>query len=307
MQIINSGHSYNLEKGTYIALGSFDGLHKGHLSLINEVKKISSENNGFSAVLTFTRHPLEEICKEKAPKLIMKNEYKFEVLDKAGIDFVIMREFNKKFMEKTPEEFIKMLIEEYNVKGIVVGFNYKFGYKNTGNVELLKELAPKYGYILRVMDPFVYKGEVISSTRIRKAISEGNVKDARNMLSRPYSIEGEVVHGKKLGRTIGFPTANIKIEKNLVIPAKGVYYTNILYNNNIYRAITSVGNNPTVNGEKLSIEPFILNFDKEIYGEVIRIYFIERMRNEKKFDSIDDLVEQLKKDAMWASNKELLT
>lgn len=307
MRIFTKGHSCKLEKKLYIALGSFDGLHRGHLTLIEEVKKMAKENNGLSAIFTFKKHPLEQICKEKAPKIIMDNDYKLNILEKEGLDVVIMRDFDKEFMEKSPEDFIKILIKDYNVKGIVVGFNYRFGYKNTGDTELLKNLSLKYDYELKIMEPCLYNDEVISSTRIRNEIASGNVVAVRKMLTRPYSLAGEVVHGKKLGRRIGFPTANTQVNDKFVIPLKGVYYTNILYNNKIYRAITSIGNNPTVNGDKLTIEPYILDFDKEIYGENIRIYFIERMRQEKKFESLEALVEQLTKDAYMAANKELIT
>ncbi|MEG0296003.1 MAG: bifunctional riboflavin kinase/FAD synthetase [Clostridium sp.] len=307
MRIIQEGNSCDLQKGTYIALGSFDGLHKGHLSLVQKIKELSKKNNGLSTLFTFTKHPLEEICPDKAPKLVIDNDYKFRILKQQQVDLVIMRDFDNDFMKKTPEEFVKMLVEEYNAKGIVVGFNYRFGYKNQGDTNLLIELSKKYGYEVAVMTPCTYTDEVISSTRIRNSILNGNVTDARKMLTRPYSLEGEVVHGKKLGRTIGFPTANMEVSKKMVIPQNGVYYTNVLYNNNIYKAITNVGNNPTVNGQKLTIEPYILDFDKDIYGEKIRVYFLERIRDEKKFESLDALVNQLKMDAEYALNRELIT
>lgn len=307
MQIINNHYLDFENNGLYIALGSFDGLHKGHLSLINKVKEFAKENNGLAAVFTFIKHPLEQICKEKSPQLIMDNEYKIKILEEEGIDIVIMREFDNEFMKKTPEDFINMLVNQYNVKGIVVGFNYKFGYKNIGNTDLLRRYSEIYGYKLEVIEPCIYDKEVISSTRIRGALNSGDVGLARMLLNRPYSVEGTVIHGKKLGRTIGFPTANIEINKKILIPLKGVYYTNVLYNNKIYRAITSIGHNPTVNGEKLTIEPYILDFNKEIYGEKIRVFFIERMRDEMKFPSINELIEQLKYDAKLAENKELIT
>ena len=177
---------------------------------------------------------------------------------------------------------MEFLVFKYNVKGFVVGFNYKFGYKNLGNVELLKKLQNEYGYELYVMEPCTYKDEVISSTRIRKSLEDGDVLDASKMLSLPYTLSGEVIHGKKLGRTIGFPTANLKYNENFILPKVGVYYTNIKVNNNIYKGITSVGNNPTVEGKTLTIETYILDFDKDIYGEKIDISFIKKIRDDKK-------------------------
>ena len=168
-----------------------------------------------------------------------------------------------------------------------------------------KTLKEKYGYELWVMEPYKYNGEVISSTKIRNRILNGEVDEAMKMLSRPYTIRGKVNHGKKLGRTIGFPTANLGFDENIIIPKVGVYYTNVIWNNKIYKGITSVGHNPTVNGQDLTIETYILDFDMEIYGQEIKVYFIERIRDEKKFKSLDDLVERLKKDKEYAVNSKI--
>ena len=217
-----------------------------------------------------------------------------------SVDLIYFEEFNEEYMKLTPEGFIKYLCEKFKVKGIVVGFNYRFGYKNIGNIEMLKELSTKYGYELYVMEPYNYENEVISSTRIRDALLNGNVDKAMKMLNRPYIIKGKVVHGKKLGRTIGFPTANLDYSKEALIPRKGVYYTNVQWQGKIYKGITSVGNNPTVNGDKLTIETYILDFNNDLYGHNIKVYFIKKIRDEKKFNSIDDLVIQLKKDKDYA-------
>ncbi|GAB6170129.1 bifunctional riboflavin kinase/FAD synthetase [Clostridium carnis] len=289
------------EKANYVALGSFDGLHLGHLSLVKKAVEVAREKNGNSMVFTYKNHPRALINPEKAPKLIMDLYSKLEILENEFIDIVALREFTKPFMSMSPEEFVKMLCDDYNVRGIIVGFNFKFGYKNIGDVSLLEKLKDKYKYELYVMKPYKYKNDVISSTRIRNSIIEGNVLEATKMLSKPYSIKGEVVHGKKLGRTIGFPTANLSFNSKMIIPKIGVYYTNIIWNKKKYKAITSVGNNPTVNGQQLTIETYILDFKEEIYGQEIEVAFIERIRDEKKFESLDALVEQLKKDKEFAS------
>lgn len=291
----------------YIALGSFDGLHIGHLSLIYKVVELAKKNNGKSMVFTFKNHPRTLINKQNAPKLLMSNERKVEILEMHRVDIVCLREFNLEFMKITPKEFIKSLISNYNIKGFVVGFNYKFGHQNLGNVELLRELQNEYGYELHVMEPCKYNNEVISSTRIRKALEDGNVLDASRMLGLPYTLSGEVVHGKKLGRTIGFPTANLKYNENFILPKIGVYYTNIKVNNNIYKGITSVGNNPTVKGTTLTVETYILDFKQEIYGEQIDISFIKKIRDEKKFNSLEELKDQLIKDKSFAINENAMS
>lgn len=291
-----------LEEGTYsyVALGSFDGLHSGHLSLVNKIIELANENKGRSIVYTFKNHPRTLIKGTTPPKLLMDNESKEEILESLGVDLIYFEEFNEEYMKLTPEGFIKYLCEKFKVKGIVVGFNYRFGYKNIGNIEMLKELSTKYGYELYVMEPCNYENEVISSTRIRNELFNGNVDKAMKMLNRPYIIKGKVVHGKKLGRTIGFPTANLDYSKEALIPRKGVYYTNVQWQGKIYKGITSVGNNPTVNGDKLTIETYILDFNNDLYGHNIKVYFIKKIRDEKKFNSIDDLVIQLKKDKNYA-------
>ena len=296
----------NKDSENYVALGSFDGLHSGHLSLVKKTVQVAKEKNGKSMVFTYKNHPKTLVKPESAPKLIMDLETKLKYLEEENVDIVVLRSFTKEFMSVSAEDFIKLLCVDYNVKGIIVGFNFRFGYKNLGDVKLLEDLQGKYGYKLYVMEPYTYNGDVISSTRIRKNILEGDVKEASKMLSKPYLIKGKVIHGKKLGRTIGFPTANLEFDSKIIIPDKGVYYTNVEYNNKTYKGITSVGYNPTVNGQQLTIETYILDFDDTIYGQELKVYFIERIREEIKFNSLDELVEQIKKDENFAKDREIV-
>lgn len=302
--IIIDKHSKDIQSSNnYIALGSFDGLHIGHLSLINKVVEVAKKNKGRSMVFTFKNHPRTLINKENSVKLLMDNERKAKILEKHKVDIVCFKEFDLEFMKMTPKEFIEFLIVNYNIKGFVVGFNYKFGYKNLGNVELLRELQNEYGYELYVMDPCTYNNDVVSSTRIRKAIQDGEVSEANKMLSMPYTLSGEIIHGKKIGRTIGFPTANLKYHENFILPKIGVYYTNVKVNNNIYKGITSVGYNPTVEGKNLTVETYILDFNKEIYGDKIDVSFIKKIRDEEKFNSLEELKDQLESDKAFAKNE----
>lgn len=294
------------ESDNYVALGSFDGLHYGHLSLVRKTIQVAKEKNGKSMVFTYKNHPKAIVKPDSVPKLIMDLDTKLEYLEEENVDIVVLRTFTKEFMSIEAEDFIKLLCEDYNVKGIVVGFNFRFGYKNSGNIDLLKDLQSKYGYELYIIDPYTYEGDIISSTRIRNCILEGNVSEAANMLSKPYLIKGKVITGKQLGRTIGIPTANLYFDDKIVIPEKGVYYTNVKYKGNKFKGLTSVGNNPTVNGKELTIETYILNFDEMIYGEELKVYFIERIRDELKFDTLDELVEQIKKDEEFIKNKDII-
>ncbi|MDZ4991447.1 bifunctional riboflavin kinase/FAD synthetase [Clostridium perfringens] len=305
MILINNDFNRVVQKSTYIALGSFDGIHKGHLALINKSIELSRNNDALSMVYTFKNHPRTFINKESAPKLIVTLGEKIKILEDLKVDLSSFVEFDKKFMKLEPEEFIDNLIKNYNVKGIVVGFNYRFGHKNKGDVRLLKELCNLKGIELCVIEPFTYKSEVVSSTRIRKALSEGELEDANNMLGRYFSLSGEVVSGKKIGRTINFPTANLKTDEKTILPKIGVYYTNVEIHGEIYKGITSVGNNPTVNGKNITVETHILNFDKDIYGKNIKLYFISKIRNEKKFNSLEELKEQLIKDKKFAEESNI--
>ncbi|MCD2501021.1 bifunctional riboflavin kinase/FAD synthetase [Clostridium sp. NSJ-145] len=306
MLVLDNVNLLEPKRSNYVALGSFDGLHIGHLSLINKVKELAKDNEGKSMVFTFKNHPRTVIMAENNLDLLMTNREKIDILLNENVDILALKTFDKEVMKMDPEEFIKWLCNDYSIRGIVVGFNFRFGYKNLGDIDLLNELKEKYNYELYVMEPYIYEGDVVSSTRIRKEILNGNVAIANKMLSRPYTINGNVVHGKKLGRQIGFPTANINLTEDKLIPKVGVYYTNVEVNGKIYKGITSIGNNPTVNGKELTIETYILDFDKYIYDEEIKLYFIDRIRDEMKFSGIDELVCQLKKDKILAEGKETI-
>ena len=305
MLIIKDNFKTKLEDPTYIALGSFDGLHLGHMHLINRTIELARENNAKSMICTFENHPLSVINKEICPKLIMDNDTKLSLLENTGIDIVNLAKFDKEFMNIAPEDFIKNMVKCYNAKGIVIGFNYRFGYKNLGDVEMLQKYSTILGYKLYVCEAISTNQEVISSSKIRHLIDEGNIIKANELLGRPHTITGKVVKGKQFGRTIGFPTVNLNYNKEFILPKGGVYYTVVEYENHLYRAITNIGYNPTVEGGKLSVETHILNFDKQVYSEMIKINFINRIRDEVKFNTVDELMQQLVKDKEYAYMQKL--
>lgn len=305
MLVLDNVNLLDKEMNNYAALGSFDGLHLGHLSLINKVKELAAKNNGKSMVFTFKNHPRTIIMPKSKLDLLMTNTEKEDVLSKEEIDVLVFKNFDKDIMKMDPERFVEWLCTSYSIKGIVVGFNFRFGYKNLGDVKLLEKLQDRYHYELWVMEPYIFEEEVVSSTRIRKELLEGEITQANIMLSRPYSIEGTVIHGKKLGRTIGFPTANVSVDKSKIIPAVGVYFSNVKINGKYFKGITSVGHNPTVNGKELTIETYILDYDCNIYGETITIYFIDRIRDEMKFKGLEELASQLEKDKNYAVKRRL--
>lgn len=206
-------------------------------------------------------------------------------------------------MKISPEEFISKIIGAYNVKGIVVGFNYRFGYKNQGDTDFLEKLSKKLGFQLLVIEPVMYKNEIVSSSRIRQLIGCGEIREANEMLMQPFMLEGEIIKGNEIGRKIGFPTANLKYDIDDVLPGRGVYLTEINIGNTKFAGITNVGLNPTVGNSNLTVETHIIDFRDNLYGERISIYFIERMRNEIKFSSLEELKKQLTHDKEYAVDR----
>lgn len=311
MKVIEDNFSKILETPSVIVLGSFDGIHSGHRTLINSARKLADKikkNQHIKdievMVCTFKNHPLSVVNKEICPKLVMSNEEKSILFEKLQVDIVNFMEFNKEFMSIAPDEFVKNLKKYYNVKGIVVGFNYRFGYKNLGDVEILKKYSEILDYQLFVVNPVTVDGEVVSSSAIRHNLQEGNIEKANKFLDRPFMLKGYIIKGKQIGRTIGFPTVNLNYDKSFVVPKGGVYGTIVEYKNNFYKGITNIGYNPTLEGNKLSIETNILNFDKNIYGEEIKLYFIEKIREEKKFGNLEELKNQLSKDKSYIIHKD---
>lgn len=287
-----------IKENTVICLGSFDGLHIGHQTLIENVIKESKEENLKSVLFTFSNHPASIIPNKEEPKLIITNDEKVETLKKTGIDYLVMVAFSKEFMRMDPEDFVKdILVDNLNVKKIVVGFNYRFGYKGKGDTNLLKKLSDLYDFKVDIVSPIKNNGEVVSSSLIRKLILGGNIKKANKYLGRLFSIEGEVIHGKKRGKNLGFPTANIYLNNNYIVPKTGLYKTNTIYKSNRYNSLTNVGFNPTFERNRnISIETYILNFNKDIYNEEIKVEFLEFLRDEKKFNSKEELIEQMNSD-----------
>lgn len=306
MKVFEDNFKEYFYDNTIITLGGFDGLHLGHRALIEKTIHIAKRLKCKSMVFTFKNHPLTIINEELAPKLLMSNQYKQKLLNEYNIDILNMAEFNAEFMKLSPEEYISSLVKHYNASGLVVGFNHRFGYKNLGDIDLLKNLSKSLGFNLYVVPPIKYKGEVVSSSKIRNLLSEdGDIEKANKMLSRYYSLEGKIIRGKQLGRQLGFPTINLDYSKEFVLPRGGVYFSIVEHNDEKYKGITNIGYNPTVENRKLSIETHIIDFNQELYSQKIKINFIKRIRDEKKFNSLTELSEQLKNDKIFAIKQKI--
>lgn len=285
----------SVERG--VALGNFDGVHIGHQKLITTLTEKCKENNLQSCVYTFGNHPLTVITGKEGPPQITNISMKQKILESLGVELLYLEEFNKELMALSPEDFVEnILINKLNCKVVVVGFDYSFGYKAQGNVELLKEMGKKHGFEVYVIHPVTIDGKKVGSSSVREYIKDGNIEEANAFLGRPYSIYSEIVHGKGIGNKLGYPTANILIEPSHLVPKEGVYATLVKINDSIYKGATCVGTNPTFGTNSISIETFIIDFNEDIYGEFIELQFIKRLRDQIKFNHIDDLIGQMNQD-----------
>ncbi len=298
MKLIKQLENYSAKKPLVLSLGMFDGVHLGHQSIIHHLKEKSQEiPNSETAILTFWPHPRLVINPNDDLQLLNTIDEKAHLLEKFGIDHLILKTFDKEFRNLSGEEFVrKILVEKLNVKYLVIGHDHVFGKNKSGNFELLKTLGSELDYEVEQMDAVNIHNHNISSTKIRKALSESSISEANEMLGYPYSISGTVIHGKKIGRTIGFPTANLDWDPIKILPKKGAYIVEVIHENTVYKGMLSIGNNPTVNGQQLTVEVNILDFSEEIYDQKIEVHFKEFLHDEIKFESLEKLIERLKED-----------
>ncbi|WP_297133561.1 bifunctional riboflavin kinase/FAD synthetase [Terrisporobacter sp.] len=303
MIIINSLEEIKSFDKSVVTIGKFDGIHNGHKVLIEKTVSIAKEQDFKSVVITFKNSPLSYFFNRETKEIITEED-KMNLFKSLGVDIVIDIPFDKSMAEISAEDFVKnILIEGLHAKKVIVGHDFAFARNREGNAQTLKQLGSKYSFDVDVIGPVRVKGKRISSTFIKELVQTGEVDGIQEYLGRNYTIEGEVIKAKQVGRIIGFPTANLKLKESLVIPKRGIYATKVYIDNEVYIGATNVGYNPTVNGNKMSIETNILEFDKDIYGETIKLEFLERIRDEKKFKDLNELKVQLKKDINYIYKK----
>ncbi|MGE5329121.1 MAG: bifunctional riboflavin kinase/FAD synthetase [Deltaproteobacteria bacterium] len=291
------------QKQCGIGLGNFDGVHIGHAELINTLA-LECQARGLKSILyTFDKHPENIIRRKLITPQITTNKKKIELMNKFELDYLYFANFDEYFSRLHAEDFVKkVLVDKFGIKLAVVGHDYKFGYRGTGNADLLIKLGEKYNYQVIVIQPVYYESNIVSSTAIRKCLVHGDIPNTTNMLGRNYSIQGLVIHGRKLGTQIGFPTANLLPEKYLVLPKNGVYLTKTLLNGKLYKSITNIGKNPTFNLDKISVETHIIDFEGDLYGQMIEVFFYKWIRGERKFKGIEELKLQINKDKDFCIN-----
>ena len=280
-----------------LALGNFDGLHRGHLKIVERVRRGAAEHGGTPMAMTFDPHPSRIVRPDKAPPLLMTKAQRLEALDRAGIAAVAVVRFTTELSHWDPETFVRtVLVDWLRVSEVWVGANFLFGHDRSGNFSTLRTLGQRYGFRADKIDPVRYKEFVVSSTRIRRLVAEGRMDEAGALLGHPYYIDGTVVAGKRRGRELGFPTANLQTENEL-LPPNGVYATTTTIDGVVHASLTNVGVRPTFGDTvKPIIEAYVLGFNGDLYGRPLRLGFVQRLRDERKFEDVDALRAQMEAD-----------
>ncbi len=284
-----------------LALGNFDGLHRGHRKILDRLQRVAFERRATSVVMTFDPHPPRIVRPDKAPSLLMTKAQKLDSLSQAGVDGAAIVRFTHELSQWDPEMFVRtVLVDWLRVSEVWVGANFLFGRDRSGNFTLLRALGARYGFKAEKIDPVRYKDFVVSSTRIRRLVSEARVDEAAALLGHPYIIDGVVIRGDQRGRTIGFPTANLCTDNEL-LPPHGVYATNAIIDGIVLPSVTNIGTRPTVDASgRTSIETHIFDFNRDLYGAAMRLAFVQRLRDERTFESVDVLKTQIAADCARA-------
>ena len=298
MKIYKSIDQYNESKSSVVTIGTFDGVHKGHQKVFDKVINASKLSNLSSVVLTFFPHPRIILNKYNDVKMIDTLDEKIDHLEKIGIDHLIIHPFDKKFSLLSADQFIKeYLVDKLKLKHIIIGYDHRFGKGREASITDLKKYSSEFNFVVDEIDAQEIEKIAISSTKIRKSINEGDLETTSLYLGRFFSLTGKVVKGDGLGKQIDYPTANIKIEENYkIIPKDGVYYIKTTIDNKLYNGMMNIGHRPTIGSKEKSIEVNLFNFNRDIYDKIISINVIKKIRDEKKFSSIEALKAQLAKD-----------
>jgi riboflavin kinase/FMN adenylyltransferase len=279
-----------------IALGNFDGLHRGHLKIIERVKRGAAEHGGTPMAMTFDPHPPRVVRPDKAPPLLMTKEQRIEALHRAGVQCVAVVRFTKELSQWDADTFVrKVLVDWLHVSEVWVGANFLFGHDRTGTFSVLRGLGQSYGFRADKIDPVRYKDFVVSSTRIRRLVSEARMDEAAALLGRAYYLDGVVVEGKRRGRELGFPTANLQTQNEL-LPPNGVYATIMTIDGVVHGGVTNIGMRPTFGETTPTIETHVLDYSGDLYGQTVRLAFVQRLRDERRFEDVDALRAQIDAD-----------
>lgn len=290
-----------------LTIGNFDGVHIGHRQLLKKIKSDCLAKNLLFVVVTFVPHPQKILQPDKERFLINSYEQRRTLLKKLGVDVLVEMKFTRDFSTLKAEEFLsKYLLSYPNLKDFYLGYDFAFGANKEGDYDLVKSICHPRGVEVEIQPKFEFHGQVVSSSLIRERLLSGKIDEVEAILERPFHMEGVVVKGEGRGKKIGFPTANIQVSQDLLVPHKGVYVTRTIYNGMTFKSVTNIGNNPTFkDGNQIHIETNLFDFDTDIYGEMLDIQFLHKIRDEKKFPTVNDLISQIKADVDFA--KEFLS
>jgi riboflavin kinase / FMN adenylyltransferase len=304
LKIFHSINDFVSTKKTILTLGTFDGVHIGHKKILERILQHSQYENSESLVLTFFPHPRMVLQDNSVIKLLNTIPEKIELLEVAGVENLVIHPFDEKFSQLTAEEFVRdVLVNKFHIYKIIIGHDHRFGRNRTANIDDLIRFGKEYDFEVEQISVQEIQEISVSSTKIRTALDDGNMDLSNQYLGYPYFLSGIVIQGKQLGRTIGFPTANLKIEENYkLIPKNGVYIVSSSINNKTVYGLMNIGTNPTVGGTNQSIEVYYLDFNDDLYGQEMKVAILHRIRSEQKFESVELLKNQLQKDKTTAQN-----
>jgi riboflavin kinase/FMN adenylyltransferase len=308
MKIIKDLREIKRDEKSVITLGTFDGLHLGHQQIVDKVIQKSRKSGGRSFLITFDPHPRKVIPGRNDVKILSTLDEKEVILEQLGLENLFVINFTTEFSKQSPEEFVKKyLVDGIGLQEIVIGHDHHFGKERDGDFELLQNLGRKFNFAVTLIPEFSFEGETVSSTKIRKALLAGDVLKAGKMLGRNYSFKGNIVRGDGRGRKLGFPTANLSVDnEDKLIPAKGIYAAECIVESEKHFGLLSLGSRPTFHNDGDVIPEFyIFDFDRDIYDKIMHVNLVQRIRNEEKYDSVDELIIQMKKDEV--KGKEILS
>jgi riboflavin kinase / FMN adenylyltransferase len=299
MEIIRDINSAYITRPTVLTLGSFDGIHRGHQHLISQIVARAKEESGtVSALVTLHPHPKVVLRPNSQLRYLTTIEERLDLLKPLGLDYCVVFPFSLETSQIRAHDFIQLLIDRLSLIEIICGQDFALGYKREGNVEFLRTLGREKGFAVTIVEPYQLDGHIVSSTHIRELIAAGNLEEATRLLGRHPSIRGRVIKGDQRGRTLGFPTANLAVEERRQIPADGIYAARVNIGSRRFGGAANVGVRPTFNKGQRLIEVYILDFDEDLYDQVITVEFVKRLREELKFDTVNALIEQMQKDVV---------
>lgn len=298
MKVISTIENYQATEGCSLTIGTFDGVHIGHREIIDRLVKSAREKNHLAVVLTFFPHPRMVLQKDTSIRLIDTLKEKQQLLSDLGVDVVVIHPFSKEFSRQTADEFTRdILVKAFNIEHLIIGYDHRFGRNREATVDDLINAGETYGFTVEKIEAQEIASVNVSSTKIRTALENGKMKIATDYLNRPFRLSGKVIEGEKIGRTIGFPTANLQIEEEYkLMPCDGVYFIQSQLENTLVYGMMNVGFRPTLEGEKRSFEVHFFDFKQDLYGALLHIDLLELIRKEKKFDSLEMLKAQLEED-----------